>query len=166
MSERLDDERWRAIAALHAASFAWARACVNDPAEAEDVVQTVYEKILSGRARFDGRSTLKTWLFGVVRLTAFEHRRRVLRALRLVPFAREPEAPAHEGHEDARAILRAMAALPERQRQVVHLVFYEDLTVDEAAHAMGVSVGTARVHYDRGKKRLLALLEEASHDRA
>ena len=42
---------------------------------AEEVLQDVYWKVLEGRARYDGRSTLKTWLFGVVRLTARELRR-------------------------------------------------------------------------------------------
>ncbi len=156
----------QAISDLHVASYAWARAC--SPADAEDVLQSAYEKIVSGRARFDGRSSLKTWLFGVIRLTALEHRRRAwMRRLWLVPLAREPGDPSARGGErstdearTAHAIAGALGVLPERQRQVLHLVFYEDLTVDEAAGAMGVSVGTARVHYDRGKKRLAELLRE------
>jgi RNA polymerase sigma-70 factor (ECF subfamily) len=52
-----------------------------------------------------------------------------------------------------------MARLPERQRQVLHLVFYQDLTIAQAADVMGVSLGTARTHYERGKKRLRELLE-------
>lgn len=156
----------RAIAELHVASFAWARAC--SAAEAEDVLQSAYVKVVSGAARFDGRSSVKTWLFGVIRLTALEHRRRAwMRRLRLVPMAREPSDAGARGAEraaeqtsTARALVDALGLLPERQRQVLHLVFYEDMTVDDAATAMGVSVGTARVHYDRGKKRLAELLRE------
>lgn len=154
----------RAIADLHVASFAWARACSS--ADAEDVLQSAYEKVVSGAARFDGRSSIKTWLFGVIRITALEHGRRAwMRRLRLVPLARDPDDPSArradrsaEQASTARALVDALAMLSDRQRQVLHLVFYEDLTVDDAASAMGVSVGTARVHYDRGKKRVAELL--------
>ncbi|MCZ7683825.1 MAG: hypothetical protein M5U28_35700 [Sandaracinaceae bacterium] len=99
------EEPWRTIEALHAASFAWARACAADPADAEDVLQAAYEKILTGKARFLGRSSLKTWLFGVIRLTALEHRRRAwLRLLRLAPLEREPAAPAEAPSDDSRRI--------------------------------------------------------------
>jgi RNA polymerase sigma-70 factor (ECF subfamily) len=153
---------WRAIEELHPASFAWARACAGGDGEAEDVLQNVYEKIADGRAKFGGRASLKTWLFGVIRWTAEEHRRRA--RARPIPARVSPVPPSPEEiasrSQTARALLDVLAALPERQRQVLHLVFYEDLTVEAAAGAMGVTVGTARVHYDRAKKRLAELLVE------
>ncbi|MCW5832082.1 MAG: hypothetical protein KIS78_06475 [Labilithrix sp.] len=66
----------RELAALHPASFGWALACCRrDHGLAEEVLQDAYFKVLDGRARFDRRSSLKTWLFGVIRMTAREHRR-------------------------------------------------------------------------------------------
>ena len=156
------------LESIHAASHAWARACAGDPADAADVLQSAYEKVLDGRARFDGRSALKTWMFGVIRRTALENRRRAFfRTLGLGRFGREPNPVtpaaadrAAEASEAARAITAGLAKLAARQREVLHLVFYEGLTVEAAAAVMGVGVGSARVHYDRGKKRLAALLEE------
>jgi DNA-directed RNA polymerase specialized sigma24 family protein len=53
----------------HSMSYGWAlRCCMGDPLEAEDVLQTVYLKILEGRARYDGRSQFKTWLFALIRV--------------------------------------------------------------------------------------------------
>src|SRR5947207_11231734 len=70
---------------LHSASFGWAMSCCRrDATEAEEVLQTVYLKIFEGKARYRGESSLKTWLFAVIRKTAAtEYRRRLLRSLRL-----------------------------------------------------------------------------------
>jgi RNA polymerase sigma-70 factor (ECF subfamily) len=71
---------------LHPVSFAWALGCCGrDRGDAEEVLQETYLKILDGKARFNGRSALKTWLFAVIRRTAAAHRRfGWLRAIRFV----------------------------------------------------------------------------------
>ena len=150
------------LAALHAPAFGWALACSGRRRDdAEDLLQDVYAKVLSGRALFRGHSSFKTWLFGVIRITALEHRRwRWTR--RSEPLVEEPaEAPAsapHVDRETAAALARALAQLSDRQREVLHLVFYEGLSIEEASHVMGVNLGTARTHYERGKAGLLAIL--------
>ncbi len=170
-SELTPDELEARLARLHDDSFGWALSCCGwDEADAEDVLQTTYVKVVSGRARFGGKSAFRTWLFGVIRQTAREHHRRVRshweRAERLerevavgVGGVERPDDRA-ERAETGRILLDAMAELPRRQREVLHLVFYQDLTIREAAVAMEVSLGSARVHYDRGKKRLRALLSD------
>src|SRR6266571_8298132 len=64
---------------LHAAAFGWALSCCGwDRSAAEDVLQATYLKLLDGRARFDGRSTVRTFVFGVIARTAREARPRAL----------------------------------------------------------------------------------------
>jgi RNA polymerase sigma-70 factor (ECF subfamily) len=149
----------------HADCFAWAMACCGrDRNEAEDVLQTSYLKVLDGRAVFAARSSFKTWLFGVIRRTATEHRRwRALsrfRATSLIDQADPAPDPASElgRSESSLRLLTALGTLPDRQRQLLHLVFYQDLTIAEAADVLGISIGTARTHYERGKQRLRELL--------
>jgi RNA polymerase sigma factor (sigma-70 family) len=157
---------------LHAASFGWAlNCCGRDPVEAEEVLQTVYLKILEGKALYRGESSLKTWLFAVIRKTALTERRKSLlqRTLKSIvgakgtfeggSFIAEPAA-AFEKSETQKRFQRALACLPARQREALHLVFYEDLSLREAALVMGISIGSAAQHYERGKKRLRESLEQ------
>ena len=149
---------------LHPASFSWALSCCRRNREvAEDVLQTSYLKILEGKARFDGRSAFKTFLFAVIRITAREHHRRdVWRALRVarweavepVPRPSPDQEQAVEASERRARFLTALSRLARRQREVLDLVFGHDLTLTEAAATLRISVGSARRHYDRGKKRL------------
>jgi len=158
----------REVEQLHAASYGWALACCRrDRDDAEEVLQNVYVKILEGKARFDGRSSLKTWLFAVIRRTAAAHvRRRIVRELLLAKWGRqelEPVMPnphrSAETSQTSATLLDALQRLARRQREVLELVFYHDLTIEEAAVALNVSIGSARVHYQRGKKQLLAQLD-------
>jgi RNA polymerase sigma-70 factor (ECF subfamily) len=157
----------RQIEELHAASFGWAMSCCGrNQHEAEEVLQDVYVKIFERKARFDGRSSLKTWLFAVIRKTAASRmRQRALHDVLTAKWARReigPAAPNAESQmqmsETSAALVIALRNLARRQREVLELVFYHDMTIEEAAGAMGVSIGSARVHYARGKKQLAAQL--------
>lgn len=156
---------------MHPQCVGWALSCCNwDPVDADDVVQTSYLKILDGRARFDGRAAFRTWVFGVIRRTAAElRRRRALSRLRLLAWRngspdggdRVPGADvALALSERVRELTRALQQLPRRQREVIHLVFYEDLSIREAADVLGITVGSARQHYERGKAGLRRALKE------
>jgi RNA polymerase sigma-70 factor (ECF subfamily) len=148
------------LEAHHRAGFAWSLACCGrDREEAEDVLQTAYLKILDGRAEFAGRSAFKTFLFGVIRRTASEARRRRRFAGIFLsrPGRSRPEA-VEDVPEERLALLDALARLPRRQREVLELVFYVGLTVEEAGETLGVSAGSARVHYGRGKRAMARLL--------
>src|SRR5258706_8629778 len=148
----------------HAESYGWARCCCRqDPDEAENVLQAAYLKIFERKAIFSGRSAFRTWLFAVIRNTAAERRRRrLLEKLRLIRYQEtEPRLEEPARGEDAlhneqvqMNVRRALAALPARQAEVLQLVFYHDLSIAEAAGVMGVSLGSARTHYARGKDRL------------
>ena len=154
------------LAALHEQSFGWAMSqCGFDRAQAEEVLQNTYGAIVAGKARFGGRSSLKTWLFGVIKRQAQAERRRRAIGLKLLDRLVHAEAlgqrhePELETAVSREFILAALGELSHRQRDVIELVFYRDLTVEEAAGVMGVSVGSARQHYARAKEKLARILD-------
>ena len=93
-----DAEMRRQLEQQHFASYGWALSCcARDATQAEDVLQTVYLKVLDGRARYDGRAAFTTWLFSLIRNTAADERRRYcLRQLKLAAFGREDQYLWHE----------------------------------------------------------------------
>jgi len=154
---------------FHTASFGWALSCCRQNyAEAEEVLQTVYLKILQGKARYDGGSKLQTWLFAVIRNTAISERRKnLLRSISVAPLENKVGAQSQielERSEMQRRFQEALQSLPTRQRETLHLVFYQELTLSEAAEVMRISIGSARQHYERGKKRLRELLDREEVD--
>jgi RNA polymerase sigma factor (sigma-70 family) len=153
----------RELERLHPENFGWALSCCGrDRDLAADVLQSAYVKILSGAARFGGRSTFRTWLFAVIRRTALAELRRGRRWRALEDSADSaPGADERMAEVDRCAeLIAGLATLSARQREVLMLVFYHDLTLDQAAGVMGISAGSARTHYHRAKQLLLARLTE------
>ena len=140
----------------HTDAYLWARQCCDfDDEGAKDVLQMVYLKILEGKAKYNEKSGVKTWIFSVIRNTAKDHQKskKALYSLSIV----QEIADDYDTHEfvDYQAIIRK---LPERQKQVALLVFYHGQTLEEIAEILELGVGTVRTHYDRGKKALKELL--------
>jgi len=161
-----------AIESLHEASFAWAMCCCRFVrSDAEDALHITYVKVLVGRARFGGRSTFRTWLFGVIRRTAHEVRRRelarrILSGRFIVDAFATPTDEVVGAARDADDVRRALRSLSRRQREILELVAHQGVTLDEAAAVLGISPGTARKHYERGKTALRAMLANLRSDHA
>ncbi len=164
-----------ALQALHEQSYSWALSCCRyDRGEAADVLQQSYLHLIEGSARFDGASTLKTWLFAVVRNVARQRARRHVLWKRWSAAQSHPQLALNESaastgtemdqHERRRRVLTALVELSARQRETLELTFYRDLTIEQASHVMGISVGAARVHYERGKRALAERLGDLIDD--
>ena len=147
----------------HSDSWGWALSCCEwRQSLAEDVLQEAYLRVL------DGNASEKTWFFAVIRRVSAEarrqQRRQSLLSLRFLQAANdEPEADllgSEAGRTQSSEQLRqALSRLSQRQREVLHLVFYSGLTLEEAADTLGLGLGSVRTHYHRGKTRLAELME-------
>lgn len=164
----------QALEALHSQLYGWALSrCGYDEVEAWDLMQTAYVEILSGRARFDNKSTLKTFAFGIIQNLARNRFRQLAIRLRLIktyanPGGEHQDSVDYADHNEQQLIWKAVESLPQRQRDITELVFCRDMTIEEASQVMGITVGTGRVHYDRAKKSLagaLAGLQQKESDR-
>ena len=152
-----------ALAAIHEQVFGWALSrCDYERELAEDLVQQAYVELLSGKAKFENQSSLKTFVYSVVQnLSRSRYRRKATRLRLTEQFAHETAEVVLPPNDTASAagLWRAVQALPQRQRDIIELVFCREMTIDQASEVMGVTVGTGRVHYDRAKKALRVKLD-------
>src|SRR5262249_20049740 len=115
----------------------------------DDAAQDVFVVVHRRLPLFEGRSTMRTWLFGIVRNVAFNHRRARVRA-RESPEP-PPDVPAtaagpHESAEERQAaafVQTFLAAQDDRKRELFVLCLLEELSVPEAAEALGIPLNTA-----------------------
>lgn len=116
---------------------------------ADDVVQDVFLVAHRRLGDFEARASERTWLFAIARRVVSVHRRSVRRRFRLLARVssadREVTPTPYDGaarSESHRALLEAIAALPEDQRIVFTLIELEDMTAPEIASALSVNVNT------------------------
>jgi RNA polymerase sigma-70 factor (ECF subfamily) len=128
--------------------------------DAEDCEQEVFARIWRKAALFDpARGSGAAWLLTVARRTALNMR---TGSRPPAPAAVEPEGVAEPHEVDAFWLDAALARLSERERTVVELAYYEDLSERAIARRLRVPVGSVKSWKRRGLNRLAALLGEES----
>jgi RNA polymerase sigma-70 factor (ECF subfamily) len=144
---------------------------LQDSGEAEDVAQEAFVRVWKqARAWQPGRARFDTWLHTVVlNLCRDRLRRRREITTDTLPETIDP-APDAEAKlldkEHGDAIAAAIAALPERQREAILLVHYQDLSGTQAALALDVSVDALESLLARGRRTLRAQFTAARGDEA
>lgn len=123
------------------------------PDEAADVVSTVVVRVLAKRSLADLREA-RPYLFRAVLNEARTHLRRRRPTWRL---SNEAEGPALEIGDD---VIQAVLDLPGRQRAATYLVYWEGLTVTEAAELMGAQPGTVKRYLHLARQHLRKALDE------
>lgn len=130
-------------------AFVWrvARRLGVPDASLDDAVQDVFLVVHDKLPTFEGRSSMRTWIYGIVRRVARDHRP----SARERPLDDAPEAPseaasAHERVEraEALALLHALlSTLDDDKREVYVLAELEEMPMPEVAEALGLNVNTA-----------------------
>lgn len=133
----------------------------------EDVVQEAFCRVYASRARLHDDDRLRAYLKrAVVNEVRDRHRhRQVVRRDRHLVATREVAAdPLGVAERDE--VVRAIAALPHRQREALVLRFWLDLPLAEVAETMGTRLGTAKSHVSRALAAVEAHLRADPHDGA
>jgi len=130
-------------------------------ADADDIAQEAFVTAWTKLARFEGRSSFRSWVSGIGFRIARDARRSHGRsAVRDADWlAEQDEADASAPIEDRIALTRAMADLPDEQRAAVALCLGEGFSHSEAAAILKQPLGTVKSHVTRGRERLLRALE-------
>lgn len=138
------------------------RAYVRRRSDAAMVDDVVAETFLVAWRRLDAvPPEAGPWLFGVARRVLSTQRRAERRRSALLDrlsVTAPPAALSPDGLGEDDALRRALARLSERDREALLLVAWEDLSIAEAAAAMGVAPVTMRVRLHRARRRLAAAL--------
>ena len=145
------------------ALFHFIRARLRDPFEAADVMQEVFLEIWRAAGRFEGRATVKTWIFGIARNKSVDRLRRGARLVLAEPDASlpdeapDPEAVA-EAASDAARVRDCVGRLSDAHRSAIHLAFYQELSYGDIAEIEGVPVGTIKTRVLHAKRLLMHCL--------
>jgi RNA polymerase sigma-70 factor (ECF subfamily) len=151
----------------------------DNPDDVDDIVQELFIRAWKGLPKFRGDAQFSTWLYRIGVNTAIKHRSRrkgdtthTVSAEALAGGMEQISAPsfaspeqggdpfhAAEKREREEAIRKAVASLPEKQRTVVVLHYFEGHSCEEISQIVGCSLGTvwSRLHY--ACKRLKGVLE-------
>ncbi|MFI6293777.1 RNA polymerase sigma factor [Nonomuraea sp. NPDC050790] len=142
------------------------------PEPAEDLVGDTFLVAFSRRRSYDtGYTDARPWLFGILtKLISRHHRSEAARyrALRRAPLDGDVESPADRVAAGVSAqaarpeLAAALADLPAKDRDVLLLIAWGDLTYDEVARALDIPIGTVRSRLNRGRRKVRAALGETN----
>src|SRR5262245_7627665 len=137
---------------------------VGDGPHVDDLLQETFFVAHRKRDSFDGRSAVRTWLYGIASRLAMRHRRGVGRFLRAIGgFADEPTPVSRDPKDDlerarAAALVRSLLdRLPFKQREVFVLYELEELDGAEIAALLDIPINTVWTRLHHGRKRFAEL---------
>src|SRR5580704_9151362 len=140
---------------------AFARSLGATPDRADDLVQETLIKAWANQQSFVRGTNLKTWLFTILRNTAYSEYRKGWREVEdadgsySAGLVTEPSQIAHLDMADFKS---ALTAVPEEQREALILIGASGFSYDEAAKICGCAVGTIKSRVNRARQRLAATL--------
>ncbi len=163
-TDRTAEERFEALVnAWHLPLLRSCCALLGDADLARDAVQETFVKAYKALPSFRGGSSEKTWLFRIAMNVCRDMQRgswfRIIdRRVSLEDLPEPAVNPSGEEHE----VMTAILSLPDRERWIVLMYYYNSMTLQEIAEALGVSQPAVSKRLKKAKERLQTMLKEAS----
>jgi RNA polymerase sigma-70 factor, ECF subfamily len=158
----------RAFAALYrdleTPTLRFIRSRLNDPFEANDILHDVFMEVWRSAAKFEGKSMVRTWIFGIAYrkvIDSFRKRKRIDTGVE-IPDLPDPADSAEtilNADQEAGHLNYCINELSTEHRLAISLAFYEDMSYDEIAEVAGVPAGTIKSRVFHAKKNLLECMK-------
>lgn len=139
--------------------FRLARAVLRDNAEAEDAVQETYLRAYAALPRFEGRSSLGTWLSRIALRESLRRRRRNERA-KIRPDGPDRDTNPDHGPELGALLTAAIDSLPTALRAVLVLRLVEGLSTRQVARTLRLTESNVKVCLHRARRQVAERLQE------
>jgi RNA polymerase sigma-70 factor, ECF subfamily len=147
-------------------TYRWLLRLVHDEALAEDLLSEVFLDVWRQADRFEGRSSVSTWLMSIARFKALSAlRRRTEDELTeeiegtLADTANDPEAALQEKNR-SELLREALTRLSPEHREIIDLVYYNEKSISECAEILGIPAATVKTRMFYARKKLAELVKD------
>jgi RNA polymerase sigma-70 factor (ECF subfamily) len=137
--------------------------------DTDDLLQDIFVKIWSALPSFRGDSQLYTWLYRIAtnETLNFLNKQKVRSALQFESLSSKleekiDEDPWFNGDSMQRLLMKAIQKLPEKQRLVFTMRWFEDLSYEDISEILGTSVGALKASYHFATEKIKSFLEKYS----
>lgn len=139
----------------------FALSLTNAPDRADDLVQETLIKAWAAADRFQAGTSIRAWLFTIMRNTFFSDYRKARREVQDTDgeqAAKLTSFPEQGGHMDLEDLKAALMQLPEEQREAILLVGASGVSYEEAAVICNCAIGTIKSRVNRARQKLMSLM--------
>lgn len=137
--------------------------------DVEDVLQRVFYEVWRVHDRYDPDRSLRAWVLGIARKRAIDHLRRQRDGVVSLDSVREITGDDGRDIADrmmwADEVRTALGQLPDLQREVIELAYFQGYTQSEISAVLDTPLGTVKTRTARGLQRLAGLLEGSREQR-
>ncbi len=139
---------------------------VKDIHSAEDIFQDVFIKVNQKLSTFEGNSGIKTWIIRITINTCKDYLKSAWNR-RVVPMMdyqedaiiSETDYDEVESQDTKELIKKSVLSLPEKYKEVVLCVYFQEMSIAEAAKTLQIAEGTAKSRLSRAREKLKSILE-------